>query len=40
MIEEIREILLKYYEDGDRGCYVNGVWLSVDNIIRILKEEL
>lgn len=39
-IEEIEKILLAYYEDGDRGCFVNGTWLSVNEIIDILKREM
>lgn len=43
-IEEIKDILYKYYEvdeeyaDGERGCYVNGYWLSINQIIEILER--
>lgn len=39
-LEEIEEILLKYYDNSDSGCFVNGVWLSINNIIEILKKEV
>ncbi len=41
-IDEIKNILYKYYqvddEDAEKGCYINGKWLSIKNIIDILKE--
>lgn len=45
-IEEIKEILYKAYDideengDADRGCYVNGSWLSIESVIETLKEEM
>lgn len=42
-IDEIKDILYRYYdidEDGDKGCYVNGNWLSINEIINILEERL
>ena len=45
-INEIKEILYRYYEveeqyaDGERGCYVNGYWLSINEIINILEKEI
>lgn len=44
-IEEIKEALYRYYEieeeyyDGERGGYVNGHWLSVDDVIEVLRRE-
>ena len=39
-IEEIKELLSNYYEEDywDVGCYVDGFWLSVKNIIKILER--
>jgi len=37
-IEEIKEILINYYEDTDKGCFINGKWLSIDEIIKVLKR--
>lgn len=38
-IEEIKEILIKYYDDEDKGCFVNGRWLSINAIIEILEKN-
>lgn len=39
-IEEIINILTdKYGEITDSGCYVNGKWLSLEQIIETLKEN-
>lgn len=46
-IEEIKEILMNHYEiesendyDYECGCYINGEWLSISEIIRIIKKYL
>lgn len=45
-IEEIKEILYRAYDideeygEEERGCYVNGKWLSIKDILEILEEEL
>ena len=37
--EQIKEALKKRYgEITDRGCYVNGRWLSLDAILEIIKN--
>ena len=43
-IEEIKEILFNAYEieddyDEQCGCFVNGKWLSIKDIIDILEKE-
>lgn len=45
IIEEIKEILLMHYEleseedyDYECGCYVNGIWLSISEIIDTLER--
>ena len=32
--------LEKVYDnlDNDRGCYINGEWLSVENIVKLIKK--
>lgn len=44
-IEKIRKILYKYYRidsvgEGDTGCSCNGRWFSINDVIRVLEEEL
>lgn len=39
-IEEIKQILINYYGDIERGCYVNGKWLSVEEIIKLLEKNM
>lgn len=38
--EELLEALKKKYGDlnNDRGCYVNGRWLSIYDIVKIIEE--
>ena len=42
-IEEIKERLYEVYEieeeynDEEKGCYINGRWLSIENIIKALE---
>ncbi len=43
--EEIKKKILKrlhraYGSDLNSGCYVNGKWLSVNAVVRIVLEEL
>lgn len=39
-IEEIRKILEENYgEITDRGCYVNGKWLSLETIMELLSKN-
>lgn len=45
-IEEIKEILYRAYDIDDEddytkecGCFVNGVWLSIKDVLDILKEN-
>lgn len=43
IVKSIKESLYKHYHitsDGDCGTYINGKWLSVDNVIRIIEENL
>jgi hypothetical protein len=35
--EIIKEIIEYYGEPTDKGCYVNGQWLSVEKIIEIIE---
>lgn len=36
---EIIKAIIRYYgEITDRGCYVNGKWLSVEKIIEIIEN--
>lgn len=39
-IEEIKELLDKYIDKAywENGCFVDGFWLSVENIIKILER--
>lgn len=39
-IEEIERALTDTYGEDytENGCFINGVWLSVSNIIEILKR--
>lgn len=46
MIEKIKNILYTYFDieedfdDNNKGCYINGKWLSIKNILEILEEKL
>ena len=42
-IDEIKEILYNYYNveddyDAECGCYVNGNWISVADVLRVLER--
>ena len=38
-LEEIKKALIEMYgEITDRGCFVNGKWMSLEQIIEILKN--
>ena len=39
-IEEIKELLANYYDedDWDKGCYADGRWLSINEIIKIIER--
>ena len=44
MENKILEILKKYYklskEELDEGCYINGRWFSVEEVVKVIKENL
>lgn len=35
----IKAIIEHYGEISDRGCYVNGKWLSIEKIIEIIRNQ-
>ena len=39
-IEEIKEIINQYIDEAywEQGCYVDGQWLSVENIIKMIER--
>lgn len=44
-IDEIKEVLMNYYDiedendyDFECGCYINGKWLSLKDIIKIIEK--
>lgn len=43
-IDEIKEILYNYfdideeYADDEKGCFINGKWLSIGEIIKVLEK--
>ena len=40
MIEKIIKSIIDYYgESTDRGCYINGKWLSIEQIIKIIESQ-
>lgn len=40
MIKKIIKSIIDYYgESTDRGCYVNGKWLSIEKIIEIIRNQ-
>lgn len=41
-IKELEAILISYYGSVDRirGCYINGRWFSIDDILRIVSESI
>ena len=36
--EIIKAIIEHYGESTDRGCYINGKWLSIERIIEIIEN--
>ena len=43
IVSKIKDILYKHYSitcDGECGCYCNGKWLSVDDVINVIEENL
>lgn len=46
-IDEIKEVLMAYYDiededdyDFECGCYINGKWLSLKDIIDIIERNM
>ncbi len=41
-MEQLEELLLSVYGTIDRirGCYVNGRWLSIDDVLRIVSDNI
>ena len=43
-MERIEEILTDYYGDSDydreAGCYANGRWLSIDNVLAEISANI
>lgn len=41
-IQELEKILISTYgnDDRSRGCYVNGKWLSIDDILSIASANI
>lgn len=42
-LERIKEVLYNYYEvedgyDAQCGCYVNGNWLSVEDVLDVIEK--
>ena len=45
-IEEIKELLYKHYDideeygEDEVGCFINGKWFSIKNVLQVIKENL
>lgn len=46
-LEDIKEALYNYYEieddedyNVDCGCFINGKWLSIEDVLKIIKDNM